>query len=415
VHVWLVNPFDPLPGGPEQLGRYAYLAKVLRDAGHDVAWWSSTFSHRFKRDLDASPIQRQAEAWGLTLHLVPTPPYHGNVTLRRLWSHRVYARRFRRLAEDCRPPDLILASSPPLETACIAAGLGRRWRVPTVIDIQDQWPDTFVRAIPRGLQKLSTLILKPWYSLERRAYRDTDAIVGVAKGYVDHGLAVGGDKRQSGVFPIGVDLADMDEATRRGAARYADRWTKPDGQIWMVYSGSLSYSYDFQTIIQAAALSKKRFGRRVRFIITGRGELADRGLAIIKQQKLDNVTSCGFLELDEWAYLISQADAGFNACLPETLIYMPNKIFFYMAAGLALLNTIPGQCAELVSEHGSGINYEAGNVDACFSAVSELVESPERRRAMRRASRKLAEEVFDRRILYARFVSFLEELAASRH
>jgi len=412
VHVWLVNPFDPLPGGDEQLGRYAYLAKMLRDAGHDVTWWSSNFSHRFKRYLDVSPIQREAKTQGLKVRLVPTLAYQGNVSLRRLWSHRVYARRFRRLAENCSRPDLILASSPPLETACDAAELGRRWHVPTVIDIQDQWPDTFVRAIPKALQKLSRLILKPWYNLERRAYKETDAIAGVAQGYVDHGLAVGGDKQHSGVFPIGVDLADMDEATRRGAARYAERWTKPDGQIWMIYSGSLSYSYDFLTIIQAAALSKKRFGDRVRFIMTGRGELAERARDIVEQEHLDNVTLCGFLEYDEWAYLISQADAGFNACIPEVLIYMPNKIFFYMAAGLALLNTIPGQCADLVSEHGSGINYEAGNVNACLSAISELVESPDRLRAMRRASRKLAEEVFDRRIVYARFVAFLDELAA---
>ena len=207
---------------------------------------------------------------------------------------------------------------------------------------------------------------------------------------------------------------NIERAIRRGAGPYGDRWTKPNGQIWLIYSGSLSYSYDFLTIIQAAALSKKHFGSRVRFIITGQGELAGEANALIEQKGLENVTMAGFLEFDEWAYLISQADAGFNASVPEALIYMPNKIFFYMAAGLALLNTISGQCAELVSEYGSGINYKACHVDACFSAVSELVESPERLNTMCRVSRKLAEEVFDRRIIYARFVAFLEELAASK-
>ena len=30
MKVWLVNPFDPLPGEQEQLGRYAHLADALR-------------------------------------------------------------------------------------------------------------------------------------------------------------------------------------------------------------------------------------------------------------------------------------------------------------------------------------------------------------------------------------------------
>ena len=36
MKVWLVNPFDPLPGEQEQLGRYGHLALALRDAGHEV-------------------------------------------------------------------------------------------------------------------------------------------------------------------------------------------------------------------------------------------------------------------------------------------------------------------------------------------------------------------------------------------
>jgi glycosyltransferase involved in cell wall biosynthesis len=303
---------------------------------------------------------------------------------------------------------MIVASSPPLESAESAARLGREWRVPAVMDIQDQWPDNFVHIMPRPARAMGKLALAPYYAAERRAYQSATGIIGVARGYVEHGLAVGGPKQHTGVFPLGVDLAELTSATEQGARQYAEQWTKPPGQIWMLYSGSLSHSYDFMTILESADLTRRRYGRQVRFILTGTGDLADRGRRLVAQRHLDNVTLTGFLEFPEYAYVLSQADVGFNASFPSALIYLPNKIFYYLAAGAAVLNTIPGECAELVAEHGCGLTYSAGDVEGCSQAVSALVESPDRLAGMRTAARRLAETVFDRRLVYADLVRFLE-------
>jgi len=409
--IWIVNPFDPLPGEREQLGRYGYLARCLRQAGHDVVWWSSAFSHRFKRPVDRATIAQAARAAGLDVRLLPAPPYTRNVSFARLRNHRRLATEFTAAAPSAARPDLILASSPPLELAARAVELGRTWGVPTVVDIQDQWPDNFVRVTPRLLRPLSRLLFRPYYAWERRAYRGTDALAGVADGYVQRGLQVGGAKRWTGMFPLGVDLADVAAAMQRGAARYGERWTKPPDQVWFLYSGSLSHAYDFLTIVRAAVPAQETFGDRVRFILTGTGELAPRAAALVRQHGLRNVTLTGFLDFDEWACVLSRADAGFNASFPEALIYFPNKIFYYLAAGAAVLNTIPGQCAELADRHRCGLNYTAGDAAACFAAVRRLVESPEERRAMSAAARRLAEEVFDRRIVYAEMTRFLERVA----
>jgi glycosyltransferase involved in cell wall biosynthesis len=411
MKVWLVNPFDPLPGEREQLGRYAYLARCLRDAGHEVVWWSSDFSHRFKRKIDAHAVDCAAHDAGIEVQLVPTPPYRRNVSLRRLWNHRVFGRRFARLALREPRPNLILASSPPLEAACSAARLGRAWGVPAIIDIQDQWPDNFAGLFPRSIRPLSRAVLAPYYRLERRAYSLADGIIGVARGYVQRGLAVGGAKAHQGVFPLGVDLADVRVAVAAGATAFGGRWRKPAGQLWLLYSGSLSHSYDVLTIVRAAAGVRQRFGDRVRFIVTGTGELAGAARQLVLAHGLDNVSLTGFLDFAEWACVLWQADAGFNASLPGALIYLPNKIFYYLAAGAAVLNTIPGECAELVSAGGCGLNYTAGDVGSCLDAIRQLVESPDRLEAMKTASRRLAEERFDRRIIYAELVRFLETAA----
>lgn len=414
MNFWLVNPFDPLPGEREQLGRYAALAQALRARGHEVVWWSSAYSHRFKRTVDQDAVRRAAADWGIEVRLTRVPPYRGNVSLRRLWNHRVLGRRFQAEARRAPRPDLILASSPPLESAAHATRLGRAWGVPVVLDIKDQWPDNFARVLPRWARGAGRGLLAPYYALERTAYRGADGIVGVAQGYVERGTAVGGRKRWEAVFPLGVDVAEVRGAMARGAAEFGVKWRKPPGQTWLLYSGSHSYMYDFLTIVRAAIPAQRRWGERVRFILTGTGELAPRAHALVREAGLRNVTLAGFLEFPEWACLLSQVDAGFNASFPEALIYFPNKIFYYLAAGAAVLNTIPGQCARLVEEHGCGLNYTAGDVEGCLAAVQALVDDEPRLLAMGAAARRLAEDVFDRRIVYAEMAVYLETVAGSR-
>ncbi len=428
MKIWLVNPFDPLPGGPEQLGRYAYLARALVARGHRVTWWNSRFSHRFKRPIDESAAQRGAAQAGFTLRLLDAPPYQKNVSFARLRNHRVLGRAFRTASEQIAAPDrpdLILASSPPLELAEHAAALGRQWGVPTLIDIQDQWPDNFVRVLPRAARPFGRLLLAPYFAIERRAYAAATGIIGVAEGYVARGLAVGGAKRWSGSFPLGVDLPDVDAAMRRGRERFGEKWSKPPGEIRLLYSGSLSHNYDFLTCIRAAIPTLREFGERVRFVITGQGELAEAARRIVAQEQLRNVTLAGFVEFEEYACILSQADAGFNACFPDALIYLPNKIFYYWAAGAAVLNTIPGECAAIVAGADlatqrtpgggaptpCGLTYAAGDADACFAAIRELAHDPARLRAYGVASRRLAETVFDRHLVYARLVEFIEHVA----
>lgn len=410
MRIWLVNPFDPLPGEKEQLGRYAYLARCLRDGGHDVTWWSSRFSHRFKRNVDAELVNRAAEEWRIRVRLLDAPPYGGNVSFSRLRNHRILAQQFDAAARNETPPDLILASAPPLELAAAATRIAAAARIPSVIDIQDQWPDNFARVLPRFAKPLRGLLLAPYYAIERTAYQSASAIIGVAEGYVERGITVGGAKRWSGSFPLGVDLADVDAAMTRGRARYADRWVKPADQTWLLYSGSLSHAYDFMTVVRAAIPAQREFGERVRFLISGTGELADEAARLVQAEGLRQVTIAGFLEFDEYAALLAQADIGFNASFPDALIYLPNKIFYYLAAGAAVLNTIPGECARLVAEHQCGLTYSAGDVDGCYAAIRTLLSNGARRKAMGAAARRLVETQLDRKIIYARLVEFLERV-----
>lgn len=411
MRVWIINPFGPFPGEPVRNGRFASLAYALTDAGHEVVWWASDFSHRYKRKVDIGRVQAAGAERGVDIQFLPVPSYKRNISLQRLWSHRAYGRSLRRAIQDAEPPDVITASAPPLDSALEATCFGSTRGIPTVVDIQDQWPDTFTRALPRIAQPLSRIVFRSYYQAERSAYQRANALIGVAQGYLNRGLEVGGAKTHTDVLGLGVQLAEFDEAMDNARSRPDRKWIKPENETWILYGGSLSHSYDFKTIFRAAQRCREAFGDRVRFIIAGDGDLGFKAREIHESLALDTVSMPGFLPLAEWAELLFQADVGLIATFPQALIYMPNKFYDYLSAGVAILNTLPGECGTLVTDSGCGLNYEAGNADSLFEAIRRVVERPDERRAMGAAARQLAEARFDRGVISAKYVEFLERVS----
>jgi len=411
MNVWIVNPFDPLPGDPEQEGRYAALARQLAARGHGVTWWTSAFSHRFKRPVDQGAIVAACRPLGVEVRFLAGPPYERNVSLARLMNHRRLVREFAaRTPRESRPPDVAVASAPPPALAREAVRLAHARGGKAVVDVQDLWPETFRRVLPLP-GPLADAALRPWRRAARQAYAEADALVGVADAYVARAVELGGAKPAAETIPLGVDVEAFDRAA---AAGRCDRFAKPTGEFWLAYSGSLTRSYDCLTVLEAAALLRQRAGRPWRLLVTGRGELEPLAARFIRERGLAGAELAGFLPRESYAYLLSQCDAAINSAAPEALIYLPNKIFHYMAAGAAVLNGIAGQASRIVREAGCGIDFEAGRPDSLAAAAARLMDDPGACRAMGRAARRLAETQFDRRILYRRFVEIIERLGAGR-
>lgn len=406
TRVWIVNPFDPLPGDPEQAGRYASLARQLREAGHDVTWWTSSFSHRFKRPLDRAAIQSACDAEGIGVRFIDAPPYARNVSLARIRSHRVLAERFADAAgAESEAPRVVIASNPPPELTAAAARIAGARGAKLIVDTQDIWVENFRRLMPAALRWAWPLLLRPWIRANRFAYRAADAVVGVAGVYADEARRYGAAPARREVIPLGIDLAGFDAAARAGRCLLGE---KPPGEVWAIYSGSLSKSYDVLTVAETARALLPT-NPPLRFIFSGRGPLEDelrRRLADVPR-----VTFLGFAAFEDWAATLIRCDVGFCAIRPEALIAFPNKIFYYWAAGLAIVNSIPGECAEWVRRTHSGATYVAGDAAAARSALKELFFAPVRLDACRTASRRAAETLWDRGLLYRSYLKLVDELA----
>ena len=95
---------------------------------------------------------------------------------------------------------------------------------------------------------------------------------------------------------------------------------------------------------------------------------------------------------------------------PESLVSIPYKACEYAAAGLAIINSLPGELAELLADFSAGLTYTAGDAGALARAITTLAQNRRLTGECRLGARRLAEAEFDREKLYPQFARWLEQL-----
>ncbi|MDD6029556.1 MAG: glycosyltransferase [Kiritimatiellae bacterium] len=415
MRVWIVNPFDNLPLEGTRPQRYWLMARAFARAGHDVVLWTSDFSHarKAKRALDAERCVSRPDGsllcGGFRLVLVPTPGYPRNICLRRIWSHRAFARRWRARAEAEAAPDVLVVSLPPLALgaqahAYAAAHPGVRF----VADVQDAWPETFEQVAPRWT-------LAPLRRVAGRIYRGADAISGVAERYVELARSYGATAPMA-VFPLGIEMparfmrtgdrcAPEREELRAGG-RCATQVRGTDGRtVRLVYAGMMGTSYDLGTLVDVVkgdgALSLDLAG-------AGPGEVRLRARA----GDCPRIRFRGYLGETALRDFLSDGDAGVVPTYDASCVGVPGKLADYLAAGLPVLNALHGETERLLAEHGAGFTYRAGDADSLRDAVARLRAAD--RTALRAGAARLAAR-FDADRVYGGYVDWIVARAVTGH
>ena len=429
LSIWIVYPFDDIPGEGLPPLRYWSLARVLASRGHEVTWWTAAWSHRRKAPRSTPLFTRDDE--GFAVRLVAVRPYTKNISFGRLASHRDFGRTFERLANESiasgqlNRPDVILASLPPLEGPEAAARLARRLDANLVVDLMDVWPETFERLLPgpQWLRKALFPLLFGRMSTRRRSLLEAaDAVSSSAHGYFAAiPDATVGDKPRH-VCHLGSWLAEfappprmIDEVPAADASAGHDALQPPAASgaapLACVYSGTLESGQDLDTLLSAArTLCGQGIAATLHVAGTGRLESSLRGAADAIRGSC-SVRVHGLLERGPYVRLLSECDVGLVLVKPESLVAVPYKVCDYTAAGLALVNSLPGELEQLIVEYRAGVSYTAGSGDSLARAIASLAGDRRRLLDMRQGSRRLAESEFDREKTYPRFADWLEGIS----
>ena len=382
--VWIQNPFDNLPCEGYRKQRYWMMSEAFVAAGHRVVLWTSDFSHATKKKRAVGGEKLTAAGGGaFEVRLIPTLPYSRNVCWTRVRSHRAYAQGWERLAAESvrngelQKPDVLIVSAPPVATGAAAIRLARQFGARLVVDVQDAWPETFYRLLPRGLGWAGDLLFASMRRDMRRLYRAADLVTGVCDRY--EGLVRGyGAKRYFRAY-LGIE-----------GGRAADGRREPEGNgpLRLAYVGNLGASYDLKTVVAGVRLLNAERGGGVTLDVAGFGGTVPKDAA---------VRFHGMLGQEDLRELLANCDVGVIPMKSDSFVGIPNKLCEYAAAGLRVVSSLEGETAALIERYGCGATYRWGDAASLAAAVRRAVAAS--------SSQSMCAREFDARNIYSDYVT----------
>ncbi|MBW4012995.1 glycosyltransferase [Neisseria meningitidis] len=388
MNITIVAPYCSLPSEP-YFNRFWYLAERLSQS-HDVLLITSRFRHydkSFRRHEDAAATSNGR----LRVKLLDEPGYRKNVSLARVASHRVFVRNLARWlhSPQAAEQDIVYSAYPLIATNLLLGKHKARLGYKLIVDVQDVWPESFSSVVP-FLKKVPHNLL-PFASRANQAYRYADALVAVSQTYLDRTKEANPNVPGEVVY-IGADFPKLDTAP---AKDFGDDKTR------FFYLGTLSYSYDVETVCKGVRKLLDA-GENVELHIIGGGPDLDR----LKQYACDGIKFYGYIPYAEMMSVAKGCDISVNAIHSYAMQSITNKLSDYMALQKPILNSqVNDEVAEVLNllPHA---NYRSGDADGFVQAAKDILK--------RKNDPVQSDEIvrrFKRDVAYQKIVNLIERLA----
>ncbi|HEZ2075825.1 TPA: glycosyltransferase [Neisseria meningitidis] len=386
MNITIVAPYCSLPSEP-YFNRFWYLAERLSQS-HDVLLITSRFRHydkSFRRHEDAAATSNGR----LRVKLLDEPGYRKNVSLARVASHRVFVRNLARWlhSPQAAEQDIVYSAYPLMATNLLLGKHKARLGYKLIVDVQDVWPESFSSVVP-FLKKVPHKLL-PFASRANRAYRCADALVAVSQTYLDRAKEANPNVPGEAVY-IGTDFAAI-----APPPRFRSKTTR------LFYLGTLSYSYDVETVCKGV-LKLLDAGENVELHIMGGGPDLDR----LKQYACDDIKFYGYIPYAEMMSVAKGCDIAINAIQSYSMASITNKLSDYMALQKPILNSQVNDEVAKVLTLLPYANYRSGDVDGFVQAAKDILK--------RKNDPVQSEEIvrrFKRDVAYQKIVNLIERLA----
>lgn len=265
--------------------------------------------------------------------------------------------------------DVILVRDLPLAPTAIA--VARVLRIPVILDMAENYP-----AMMQSL--LDNQLRRPWDVLVRNP-RATRAVERWVLRHVDHVLVVVEESRDRlvalGLAPERITVVGNTPPLERVDATVAHAHVR--GELHLNYLGLLEAPRGLAVVIDALARARAR-GLSVKLTVIGTGRERARFEQQARDVGLDGsaIRFMGYLPNSEALRLVREADVGLvphqaNEGWNTTI---PNKLFDYMAAGLAILSSDALPAARVVRETATGEVYVGTDPEALVGAIERMVD-----------------------------------------
>ncbi len=303
---------------------------------------------------------------GVRVHRVKHYVPHDPTGVTRILSEASYAARA--LAPGVRRPDVIVAVSPALAPVASALRLGRRWRVPVGVVVQD----LYSKALSE-LELLGGRLDRPAHQLERSLLRRCDGVVSIHQAMADVMVRDYGVPRERiEVIPnwTHVSPPSGDREVRRKELGW------DDDVLTVVHAGNMGAKQGLDHLIPVGKMIDDR-SLPVRIVLIGNGgnrdALESAASDIESLQFMDALPGGSFMET------LAAADALLLHERPGLKeMCVPSKLTSYFAAARPVLavTSLESAAAREVRASRAGIVVRAGDAEALLDGLGRLADAP---------------------------------------
>ena len=376
--ILLTQWFDPEPTFKGLL-----FARALHDRGYDVEVVTGFPNYPGGKVYDGyriRPIQRETEG-GIAITRLALYPSHDNRALRRIANYLSFCLSvFLYLTFVARRVDILYAYHPPL-TVGLAAAMAKLFRrTPTVLDVQDLWPDTLSATgmIDASLPLRIVGAVCDW------VYARMTHIVVLSPGFkrllIERGVPA---EKITKIYNWADEGAIMEAGETRPAL------IPDDGRFRLLFAGNMGLAQNLGVVLDAAKIVAA-INDRVDFCFLGGGLETARISQRAKEEELLCVYFFPKVSMAEVGGYLYAADCLLVNLRPDPLfeVTIPSKTQAYMSAGRPIIIAVAGDAATLVEEAKAGIAVPPGDAQALAAAVLKMASlDKDARAAMANAAR----------------------------
>ncbi len=342
--------------------------------------------------------------------------------LGRTWAQHSWARNARAVLRelDGAPPDVVVASSPPLWAVAPGIAAQRRWRIPLVLEIRDIWPEAIVRFGLAGPRHPAVQVLA---RLERQAHRAADHVVNIFEGHrqnlLQRGLVA---ESAATVIPHGVLLEPFDELPAGTRERMRAKLGVGADQVLAMYAGAHGPMYNLHDLIEVAEALRGR--EDIKFATIGEGFERAQLMEEAARRGLNNLRFLGPVPSSEVPAYLSAADIALSFVNHKVLTgtnsqthgAFRNALFDYAAARLPVVFNDAGYAVQEVQDRAKAGLYADTRAGAGeFAAhVTRLADNAALRREMGENNYREIAVRYNRRKMAQVYVEIFKRVAAGK-
>lgn len=268
------------------------------------------------------------------------------------------------------PADVAYVYHPPATIGLPALCWQWLWRMPSVYDVQDLWPDTLAAT---GMVRSSLLlsVIGVWSNF---VYRRMEHLVVLSPGFRDSLIRRGVHPRLvSVIYNWSPDVGSFGDAPLLSEAE------RPllSGRFNVLFAGNMGPAQALESVLMAAKLAYET-APEIQFVFVGGGVALGELKAYAKAEGIKNVVFLPRRAAAEMPALYSVSDALLVHLKDDPLfeITIPSKTQTYLAAGRPIIMAVRGDAAELVRRSRAGICCSPEDPVGIASAVLQLFSSP---------------------------------------